>query len=127
MTSLALLAVGGAFGAVARYRMATWVQRRIGPGFPWGTLAVNTLGSFALGFLLAAVGAHPLRPVIVMLLATGFLGDFTTFSTFAYEAAALGHARAWGRLTAYLVGTSAATMAAVGAGLWLGGVIERWM
>lgn len=121
------LAIGGALGALARYAVATWVQRRTGPGFPWGTLVVNTLGSFALGFLLAAVGAHPLRPVIVMLLATGFLGDFTTFSTFAYEAAALGHARAWGRLAAYLVGTSAATMAAVGAGLWLGGAVPRWM
>ncbi len=56
------------------------------------------------------------------LVATGFLGDFTTFSTFAYEISALGHARAWRRAIAYLVGTTAATLTAVALGLMAGGL-----
>lgn len=118
--TVALLAAGGALGALARYGVATWVQRRTGPGFPWGTLVVNVLGSFALGVVFASVADHPWRPMVVTFVATGFLGDFTTFSTFAYEAAALGHARAWGRMTAYLVVSVAGTVAAVAAGLVLG-------
>lgn len=120
MTMWALLAAGGALGALARYGVATWVQQRTGPGFPWGTLVVNVLGSFALGFVLAAIADPAWRPPIVAFAATGFLGDFTTFSTFAYEAAALGHARAWGRMTTYLFVSVAATVAAVAAGLALG-------
>jgi fluoride exporter len=120
MTFWSLLALGGAAGAVARHVLATSVQRRAGSGFPWGTLTVNVLGSFALGVVLAAVEQHPMRPAVVALVATGFLGDFTTFSTFAYEAAALGHARAWGRAAAYLFGTMVATLIAVLVGLSVG-------
>lgn len=122
MTFWLLLGIGGAAGAVARYRLATTVQRFAGPGFPWGTLTVNILGSFALGVVLAMVEQHPARQAIVALVATGFLGDFTTFSTFAYETAALGHARAWKRATAYLIGTTAATLTGVALGLMVGGL-----
>lgn len=118
-----LLGLGGAAGAMARYAVATSVQRHTGPGFPWGTLTVNVIGSFALGVVLAAIDQHPARPLIVALVASGFLGDFTTFSTFAYEIAALGHARAWGRAVAYLFGSVAATLFAVAAGLAMGSAL----
>jgi len=115
-----LLGLGGAAGAVARYATAAWVQRRTGPGFPWGTLAVNVTGSFALGVVMATGAGQPDSAMLVAFLATGFLGDFTTFSTFVYEALALGHARAWRRTAVYVMGTTVATVAAVGMGLAIG-------
>jgi CrcB protein len=87
--SLALLLgiglVGGA-GAVARFLLDGAISGRVGRSFPWGTLAVNITGAFLLGTLVAAgVGADALR-----LGATGVLGSFTTFSTWALESHRLG-------------------------------------
>ncbi|MEO1368114.1 MAG: fluoride efflux transporter CrcB [Acidobacteriota bacterium] len=75
---------GGFFGAIARHVLSTWVQRWAPLAFPLGTLAVNVVGCFALGVLMAWLerGAPPgLRPA----LGVGFLGALTTFSTFGYE------------------------------------------
>ena len=81
---LALIAVGGAAGALARYEVGHLGSGR-GDGFPVGTFVVNVTGAFALGLLLAAL-ARVARPQVVRpLLATGFLGAYTTFSTFAVE------------------------------------------
>lgn len=80
-----LVAAGGFCGAIARYVVASWALRRMGGRFPYGTMAVNVIGAFAIGFVLAAIGAHqwtlPVRDVVVV----GFLGAFTTFSTFSFE------------------------------------------
>lgn len=82
-----LVGIGGAAGAVARFSVSGWVNRGATSGFPWGTLTVNILGCLALGFagtlLAEKTGAVPtaLRSAI----AVGFLGSFTTFSTFAFE------------------------------------------
>jgi len=73
-------------GAAARYLVAGWVQEATGSLFPWGTVAVNALGSFFLGFILQASLAGGVSTEYRLLLAVGFLGAFTTFSTFAYEA-----------------------------------------
>jgi CrcB protein len=85
---LALVALGGALGAVARYGVSGWIARatRTSP-FPYGTLTVNLLGSLALGLLmgLATGGVLNLAPRLRIALAIGFLGAFTTFSTFSYE------------------------------------------
>jgi CrcB protein len=82
---LAAVAAGGALGAPARYAVAQLIHTRPDT-FPWATFWINVSGSFALGFLLIAVMArfpasHYLRPF----LAAGFLGAFTTFSTFAVD------------------------------------------
>lgn len=85
MTIIAI-AVGGAIGAVARYLIAVRVYEMLGIGFPYGTLAVNLLGTFALGVVLALVedrGAF--GPETRSFLSIGLLGGMTTFSTFAYE------------------------------------------
>jgi CrcB protein len=83
---LAALAVVGGLGAMARFLLDGAVSSRLGRAFPFGTLAVNLTGAFALGALYgAAVGGDVLR-----LAGVGFLGAYTTFSTWALEAHRLG-------------------------------------
>lgn len=86
----AAVMIGGALGATARWRLAGVVQRHAGVFFPWGTLVVNLLGSFLLGFVMGAtVNYGVFARWERLLLATGFAGAFTTFSTFAYESLVL--------------------------------------
>lgn len=85
---LATVAAGGAAGSVARYLVAILAARAFGTALPWGTLAVNILGSFAIGWL-AATLARGAPDILRPLLVTGFLGGFTTFSAFALEAISL--------------------------------------
>ncbi len=83
---LAAVAFGGALGAVGRYVMVSQVALWTGHGFPYGTLAVNVVGSFAMGLLveLGALVWSP-SPELRAFLAVGVLGAFTTFSTFSME------------------------------------------
>lgn len=87
---IAAVAAGGAIGAVARYVVMAGVTHYLGPGFPWGTLVVNILGSFAMGVLieLSALVWSP-GPEIRALIAIGLLGAFTTFSTFSLDVVSL--------------------------------------
>ena len=86
MKEVLIVGGAGAIGAVARYLMSAWVHDLAGHRMPWGTLAVNVLGCFLLGYLMHATLAKPdLSPHWRLALATGFLGAFTTFSTFSYE------------------------------------------
>ncbi len=82
---LALLAVFGALGAISRYALSGWVAQWFGVGFAYGTLVVNLAGCFLLGLVahlgLTTVMSETTRTV----LGIGFLGAFTTFSTFGYE------------------------------------------
>jgi len=80
------VAAGGALGALSRYLVAGWIQQWFGAGFPWGTVTVNLIGSYALGFVIQASIAGGWSGGLRLLVAVGFLGAFTTFSTFAYEA-----------------------------------------
>lgn len=84
------VAVGGSLGAVARVGVSAWVAARLGSSFPHGTLVVNLTGSFLLGFLLTLATERAAVPAEVRLLAaSGFLGAYTTFSTFSWETARL--------------------------------------
>ncbi|MCG6896020.1 MAG: fluoride efflux transporter CrcB [Thiocapsa sp.] len=86
MLQLIAIAAGGAFGAVARYGASNAVYGLLGRDFPWGTLAVNVLGSFLMGLLfvlfLERLSAAPEWRAAILI---GFLGAFTTFSTFSIE------------------------------------------
>lgn len=116
---LAAIAAGGALGAPARYEVTQLIHVAT-DGFPWATFWTNISGSFALGFMLILVierfpPTRYLRPFF----ATGFLGAFTTFSTFVVEADLLikdGHAAAG---IAYAIGSLFAGFAAVWAGILL--------
>jgi CrcB protein len=81
VASLLLVGLGGALGSVLRYLLSVVAMATLGAAFPWGTLAVNILGSAAIGVAAAAGLEGQAR----LLLVTGFLGGFTTFSAFSLE------------------------------------------
>lgn len=89
LSKLGLIAVGGAVGSVLRYLVSGLAQRLLervlSQPLPVGTLAVNTLGSFAIGFLFVALSGLGRAPAHRDLVLIGLIGGFTTFSTFAYE------------------------------------------
>ncbi len=83
---LLLVLVGGALGAAARYLTSSWMARRFGAAFPWGTLSVNVAGSFLIGLLATlADEAGVISPDPRAFLVVGVLGGFTTFSSFTLE------------------------------------------
>lgn len=82
------VALGGALGAGGRYLVNRLAMHVLGAGFPWGTLAVNVMGSFAMGVVVVLL-AHRGAAHLVPLLATGVLGGFTTFSAFSLDAVLL--------------------------------------
>jgi fluoride exporter len=114
------LALGGALGGAARYSLSGLVARRVGETFPWGTLAVNVIGSFALGLLLPVLDAHGPLTSIHALLTVGFLGAFTTFSTFAYEAVMLLQEGERARAGLYVCASLGLGLITITAGLLLG-------
>ncbi|MFI9383693.1 fluoride efflux transporter CrcB [Kutzneria sp. NPDC052558] len=112
---LAVIAVGGGLGALARYGISLWLPTTPGH-FPLGTFVINVLGCFLIGVLMVRWGQRPLlRPF----LGVGFLGGFTTFSTYAVETRALLTPGDVPIAMAYLFGTLAAAMLAVLAGVAL--------
>lgn len=85
MKNLILVFIGGGFGSVLRYIIGKWLNNSEN-GIPYGTFAANILGSLLIGFILGyAAKNEAISQNHTLLLATGFCGGFTTFSTFAYE------------------------------------------
>ncbi|AXV15627.1 fluoride efflux transporter CrcB [Neorhizobium sp. SOG26] len=121
MINVLLVAVGGAFGSVCRYLVGAWTLRQFGPGFPWGTLSVNILGSFLIGFLsewiIRRLGASS---EMRLLLITGMLGGFTTFSAFSLDFVALLERGSGFAGAGYLALSVVISLAAVFGGLALG-------
>lgn len=123
MLKILLIGLGGFFGSVSRYWISGWAQG-LAPisGFPWGTLAVNLVGCFALGL---AAGLAETRgvfsPETRLFLMVGFLGGFTTFSTFGLESYGLLQNASYLRLAGNLLTSVGGGLAAV----WLGQVVAR--
>jgi CrcB protein len=79
------IALGGALGALLRHVVTTLAQSQLGDPFPWGTLTVNVIGSFLIGVLFQVFDEMTISTDVKLLLATGGLGAFTTFSTYSLE------------------------------------------
>jgi CrcB protein len=119
---LAVIALGGALGAAARYGVAQAIPVTGTTGFPWATFWTNVSGSLALGVILTLVlERFPPTRYLRPFLATGFLGAFTTYSTFAAETDLLAVHGAYVRALAYAIGSLAAGFVAV----WIGMVSAR--
>jgi CrcB protein len=116
-----VLGLGGFFGVNARYLVATWAAQRWGADYPYGTLMVNVAGSFVLGlFLSAATGVLLVDPRWRLFFAVGFLGAFTTFSTYTYESIRLAFDAGWGSALASVLLNNLASLLACVAGIALG-------
>lgn len=85
MMKFVYIASGGAIGAVARYAISGYIQNLAQGVFPWGTLSVNAIGSLLIGVFCGLSELTPVSPVAKLFFAIGFLGAFTTFSTFSLE------------------------------------------
>lgn len=120
MKMLLAVALGGALGAVARYKTIGWVAHLVGHGFPWGTVLVNVVGSFLMG-VLVELGALKLNLSIELraFLAVGVLGALTTFSTFSLDVAVLWERGALWPTAGYVVGSVVFSILALFAGLWV--------
>ena len=116
MTPL-VVGAGGAIGALARYYVSDWMRFALGGSVPWGTFAVNILGSFALGFLLVWLQAFAPNDQIRQFAAVGVLGSFTTFSTFSYETVTLVRAGEMSRAGGYAIGSLVVGVLAVMVGI----------
>lgn len=115
MTQILWISIGAVLGANARYFISQWIDGKFGLDFPYGTLVVNASGSLLLGFL-AAISTNDLNlsPQLRMLLMVGFLGSYTTFSTFAVESVSFWqHERAWAGLVNIFANNSIALLFAV--------------
>ena len=115
-----LVALGGAIGASARHGVNMAALRLLGPAFPWGTMAINIVGSFAMGVFVALlarrVGASDELRLFV---ATGVLGGFTTFSAFSLDFAVLWERGAMLAAAGYALASVAGALVAIFAGLAL--------
>ena len=110
---------GGAVGTGARYLLSGWALKAFGPSFPYGTLAVNVIGSFLLaGLLYAGLETTLLPPTVRLALTTGVCGGFTTYSTFSYETMKYLQDRAWGLGVLNVLLTVFSCLAACMLGWW---------
>jgi fluoride exporter len=122
--TILLIALGGAAGAVTRYLVDGWVLAATGAAFPWGTLAINLSGSFALGVLAALAIDRAVLPADIRApVMIGFLGAYTTFSTLMLESWRLFEAGQSVAAVANLAGSVVVGVVAVAAGLVTGRAI----
>ncbi|CAN5630628.1 hypothetical protein BH24DEI1_BH24DEI1_11970 [soil metagenome] len=112
------IALAGALGAASRYLIDFYLVSRVRGSFPVGTFTVNVTGSLALGFLAGLVLYRGMPVEVKVLLGTGFLGAYTTFSTLMYETARLVEEGAWRAALVNAAGSLLAGVAAAAAGLW---------
>ena len=117
MQKYLLIAAGGALGSIARYWVSATVSGREGTRFPWGTFVVNISACIIIGFTLTWLGRHiELNPAWRYLIPTGFIGAYSTFSTYEWETFTTMEAGEVGIALLYVVSSVVVGLAAV----WLG-------
>lgn len=124
MSDLLWVSIGGAIGAAARYVLGIWIIGRIGASFPWNTMVVNISGGLAIGISLTLLTERIIAdPAWRLLLVVGFLGGYTTFSSYTFEALALLEAGAWFSAAWYVLGSNGLGLLATYLGIVLARVL----
>jgi CrcB protein len=120
MPNLLYVLIGGAIGAGARYEVGRLTLRHIGPGFPWGTLAVNLVGGLFMGLLAGSfAGRHFVDRPLWLLLGVGVLGGFTTFSAFSLDLFYMLERGQPGLALGYAMASAIGALALLAGGWWL--------
>jgi fluoride exporter len=120
MKDMLWVGLGGFAGANIRYLLGLWIATRFGATLPYGTFVINVTGSFVLGVVMGLLDAHVLAPAVRLSLAIGFVGAYTTFSTFTYETLRLIEDGSLLLATGNVVGSVVVGMLAAFAGLAAG-------
>lgn len=122
LMNIIVIAVGAAIGANLRYSLSLWAAQRWGASFPYGTLIVNVIGSFVIGLVLVlATTRLSLSEPVRLLIVTGLLGGFTTFSSLSFETYSLITNDSWQAAGIYLASSFGLGMA----GVFLGAGVAR--
>jgi CrcB protein len=132
MDKILLLILGGSLGTLCRYFLAEWGQARWGVWLPYGTLLVNLVGCFVMGCLLGGFESRgqawvEIPPAIRVLVATGFLGAMTTFSSYELEALLYLRQGLWERALLYLVGSVVLGLLAMLLGVRVSRFLGGWL
>jgi CrcB protein len=114
------VALGGALGAVARVAVSNLFVRRAGVSWPYGTLFINVTGCLAIALFISYFSDRELSPNWRYFFPTGFVGAYTTFSTYEYELAGLAASRSPSSAAVYFVLSNGLGFVACLAGIWLG-------
>lgn len=120
---IVLTGLAGALGALSRYQLGHFIAERVSAQFPLGTLMINISGAFVIGLLFALAGNKIINPALQLVLATGYLGGFTTFSTMSWEGVQMVHGGNTGGGLLYLSGSLLLGLIAATAGMILGGLL----
>ena len=120
LLQLGLIGVAGAAGALSRYLLGRFIAGHILSQIPFGTLFINLSGAFLIGLVAGLTNQHTINPALQMVLATGFLGGFTTFSTMQWEGTQLIYGGSTTSGLLYLAGTFAFGIPLAALGLLLG-------
>ena len=116
------VAVGAVLGANLRFIVTNWTVDRWGAEFPYGTFIINVSGALVIGaFLAFLAGRAPISPLWRLFFVTGFLGGYTTFSSYSWEALSLGEEGAWRSFALYVGGSNVLGLV----GVWLGATLAR--
>ena len=118
--------LGGFLGANARYALGTWIIQRVGVSFPLHTLVINVTGSLAIGVLLVLLTERlVVDPAWRLFLVVGFLGGYTTFSSYTFEALELAREGEWPAAIWYVLGSNVLGLGAAYLGMMLARAVSR--
>ena len=124
MDKVLWISIGAVLGANLRYWVGDWAAQRYGSSFPYGTMLINLTGSFLLGLIISLTLEYfIIDPRLRILLTIGFLGSYTTFSTFAHESVTLISQGQWWLGLLNLIGTSLLGALFAALGIWLGKIL----